>query len=981
MSRNLFEKWGKDLKPEEFSIALAGLAVFGPLTDTSSRDEITTKAKKSVLQVSPFIVKASLPNITSAIKQNRERTLQFSASVYAQLWKTFFMDFGDPENISIELNAKLRKNGRTYSADTEAIDIFWVLRELERPGGAAGSAYFRDNKRELPVAFELPLRFGILEDNPETERIAHIIDHSYWPHLCKIVRPQENELRCDILLLPFDLRTAANVVGKGNHNIEADCVIIMGGLGPINSAEAITLIARMRETVKTSSFCIVTVPASLDGHRLWLNHLLRSLSHDTPLINALTIVQQEIGSRTTLDLPLIIASRRLATGARAREFATRLELAVRSAAHNLDNREEVNYLNQQVDRLAFVQAGRWQSELGDAKEFVDIREAIEELLGESLTVPRLDSSTSSSGRRSFRPKKISLQDADEPPSPCLSDKPPSLHRARSTPDRRRVLIDLYDVTNRQSPKKVKNRLLTNRRYEIELFIAGVRQATVIAPESFPSDELPPGNNDLSVHFVPLVRDENGKFMASQCKSMVLPDTADSTACKFNFNVPSKIETYRARLIISFQNRVMQTLILSAPVGNAEGNFVLDVENIVDQSFERLLERPKFDAAIIVNDSPSGVSGLITIKGNEAIFTEPEGLKIVSDAIRQIILEEAAIPEPSKKYNCKQIQQLLYKLSRLGKCLWDTLPSTAKNLFQDGTARIQVVDVRIGAYFPAEFVHPGLSPIDSARLCPNGEATLKPISPKNFPSKASHEKCEYKGDDNYICPGRMWGLGSIIERQPATGAPSQGFILRDATSEIGKANKDVLNHVVLAVSEKVTNYASEATNKLLDSLKGIAKEVSYAADWESLKKIVQNNSPTLLILLPHSGFDKRIPTIPALELGGTWLAQDHFKEQYVRGSKSVNPVVLLLGCDTSTTEIPFLNFIKRFMDCGAAMVMGTVTQIEVTRTVNFVERFITAINTSNKTASFGELLLQARRSMLAEGDAYALSLLAYGDSDQ
>lgn len=187
---------------------------------------------------------------------------------------------------------------------------------------------------------------------------------------------------------------------------------------------------------------------------------------------------------------------------------------------------------------------------------------------------------------------------------------------------------------------------------------------------------------------------------------------------------------------------------------------------------------------------------------------------------------------------------------------------------------------------------------------------------------------------------------------------------------------------MSVSEKVNQASKNAVSGLVAELGKVSKKVSFARNWKELAAAVKKESPTLLVLLPHSGVDEKIPgKPPKLELGGEWLARGALEAAHIIGPKSDRPVVLLLGCDTNTAEIPFLNFIKRFKDCGAAMVMGTITQIDALRTVDFVKRLAAEIQSSGSKKTFGELLLSSRQNMLAKGDGYALSLLAYGDSDQ
>jgi len=230
--------------------------------------------------------------------------------------------------------------------------------------------------------------------------------------------------------------------------------------------------------------------------------------------------------------------------------------------------------------------------------------------------------------------------------------------------------------------------------------------------------------------------------------------------------------------------------------------------------------------------------------------------------------------------------------------------------------------------------------------------------------------------------RMWGFGLVIERQPQMGVPQPGFVLRDIEKTKAGKKVEVLDRVVVAMSSKVARADKKAPANLVAALQKSAKKVSLARDWKELEKTIAKESPTLLVLLPHSDVDSEDATIPTLELGGETLSRDRLEPEYVRGPKCAHPVVLLLGCETQMSEIPFLNFIKKFKDCGASMVMGTITEVDALRTAAFVARFVSAFAASTKGIStFGELLLETRRNLLAAGDGFAMSLLAYGDTDQ
>jgi len=789
MSRELFKAWGADLTPEDFSAALAGLAAFGPLTQIPPDSLIETKVTLIKEQGAPHLAEASLTNIAKGIGLIVNGEQLMLAPDYVRLWRNFLKHLAPGEAICIELDATLKQELLSHTPD-----IFWVLRELQRPGGAAGAAYLKSKHDELPVAFELPWRFGVLNDK-ESRRIAEIIRNNRWQHLFEVVSPEASHLKCDMLILPFDLPTAksrlSKLHGKGCH-IEADSVIVMRGTGEPDTGRALQLATSVQDSVETSGLDIVSVPDALDSD--WLNQLVLLLSHDTPLVSALTIVQKLVstpppGRGTTADFPIIFASRNLAQAARVKVFARRLEKAVRGSGPQF---------TKEADILAkHIAAGNWNSELGEAAEVVRTRRLVEKATGgikiprsgENITYakppvpppPVLPDLASVSGIAPSSADEFVLGSSlvlpsEVPTASGVADISGDIFEAMQPPepDQRRVLIDLYDVTDLGKRARVDERLFTDRRYEIELFIALKRDATVVATGAFPRDKLPPGENILNVHFVPLVRGENGKPLPSQNNTLLLPDTADSEACRFGFDVPPEIETYRARFIIGYRNRVLQTLILFAPVGNAEGEFVLDVENIVDPSFEGLSERPKFDAAIIVNDSPGGIPAVITMKGNEAILANLENLIGLKEDLREFILAKAALPPPGKSYSSKRIADLIVPLSKMGKNLWDELPINAKGLLNETTQYIQIVDAVSGAYFPAEFVYWGKYPDDDAKLCPHGEKALA------SGSMACPANCTNKDDPQFVCPLDMWGFRMVIERQPATGEPQLGFILRNLT---------------------------------------------------------------------------------------------------------------------------------------------------------------------------------------------------------
>ncbi|VDO17021.1 unnamed protein product [Brugia timori] len=105
-----------------------------------------------------------------------------------------------------------------------------------------------------------------------------------------------------------------------------------------------------------------------------------------------------------------------------------------------------------------------------------------------------------------------------------------------------------------------------------------------------------------------------------------------------------------------------------------------------------------------------------------------------------------------------------------------------------------------------------------------------------------------------------------------------------------------------------------------------------------------------------------------------------EEDYVLGREKRSPLVMVLGCSTGLTGVSFVNSISQFRKSGAAVTVGTVALITGRQTVSFVQRFLDALRTAaSQQMTFDEAFLQVKREMLADGNPFVLSLVAYGDS--
>jgi hypothetical protein len=122
-------------------------------------------------------------------------------------------------------------------------------------------------------------------------------------------------------------------------------------------------------------------------------------------------------------------------------------------------------------------------------------------------------------------------------------------------------------------------------------------------------------------------------------------------------------------------------------------------------------------------------------------------------------------------------------------------------------------------------------------------------------------------------------------------------------------------------------------------------------------------------------------VPALEISGTNIASVNLEREFVSADPARSPIVLLLGCSTALPRVPFLNFVGEFKDNGAALVIGTIATIRGRQTGAFVRALMAELRSAaaGGDRTFDEVFLRVKQRLLAGGDPFVLSVLAYGDT--
>ena len=187
-------------------------------------------------------------------------------------------------------------------------------------------------------------------------------------------------------------------------------------------------------------------------------------------------------------------------------------------------------------------------------------------------------------------------------------------------------------------------------------------------------------------------------------------------------------------------------------------------------------------------------------------------------------------------------------------------------------------------------------------------------------------------------------------------------------------------MLIGASQKVRKQDVDDPGGIVEMAHAVAETVDRADGWDAWERAIDAGKPSLLLLLPHSLADETVPGISALEIGNSVLSYPDLEQSYVSTDPATAPVVLLIGCSTSLTETPFLNFVEAFKRRHAALVIGTLATIRGRRAVAFVTALLAGMKSAAGTErTFGEVFLETKRKLMADGDGFVMSLTAYGDT--
>jgi hypothetical protein len=516
-------------------------------------------------------------------------------------------------------------------------------------------------------------------------------------------------------------------------------------------------------------------------------------------------------------------------------------------------------------------------------------------------------------------------------------------------------------------------LRTATAHELVVRVGPAEAHWLAAPEAFPEQELPPADE----HRLDVVLTAPALLDEPQSAEIVLPERGPSTNCSFRLHAPTREGPFEARIIVLHEGRIVQTALVRGQVSSSpeavDDDDVLRLETEAQVgSFASLAGRTRFDGALVINRDEAQVKRLTVVAGEQLDIREPRDF---DDAIAAISakLEDAVTAEVAGSLRDESTRELLVFLARHGRTLSDALLDLRGGATLAAAERLQILAADAEAFFPLEFVYDRVAPNDDAELCPNAEQAL---------ATGVCYGCPATTDAAFVCPLGFWCLRKVIERHvhdPEAAAAVDGDFRVTMEPADSRRRLRALTSALFAASQRVDDYKAGTIKALAKELgAAVGKAPTHARSWPDWRTGVGSASPPLLVLLPHTEKDQAQLSTLVIE-AAEQLAVDRINESYVGEG---GPIVLLLGCRTGDTTIPFQRFPAAFRRGGAAIVLATLTKVLGRYAGQVAGQTVSLLaeRARERPVTFGEVMRDVRRRLLAAGVPTVLALTAYGDAD-
>lgn len=471
------------------------------------------------------------------------------------------------------------------------------------------------------------------------------------------------------------------------------------------------------------------------------------------------------------------------------------------------------------------------------------------------------------------------------------------------------------------------------------------------------------------------------------KDMRLAPTGRSEAVQFDI-LPTQVGPFEARVAILYRGRVLQTALVSSEVYETESDRNAS-KNMTEISMESrpwpflssLDKRREFQMALIANKSFDGHKRLVNIDPTHAAATKLDDIEEAVAALNEILTRASYDPDAySAGLDKPETLDLLIELARWGRLMftrlstiWEGDADNHLDPTDDRVGRIQLITMKPDEVVPLEFIYDRKAPDSDAALCPNALAALE--------KGKCPEDCRGRDDPRRVfCPFGFWALRKTIERHalPTVKREYRSMdLIVQAVPDYERGEINLSDPPLFGFSGRISQ--AEATETLAEAETVAGNKPRRAADWINWSEEVQTYQPSLLFAYPHNdgtGIGR------FLEIQKDELETFDLESKYVIGPDKVSPLVVLLGCDTSSSAEAFTGHVSSFAQASAAITVATIATLHVDHAPKFGRIFLKKLYEQARQgpAFFGDALKSARREMLVQSLPAGLSIVAFGDAD-
>ena len=541
-------------------------------------------------------------------------------------------------------------------------------------------------------------------------------------------------------------------------------------------------------------------------------------------------------------------------------------------------------------------------------------------------------------------------------------------------------ISLPDEDSPLSNKPLKY----NTDYDVRVFVGEKNAEYQSVDQPFPQTEP---LNDGQLHRLTVIFWEPVVSPEPQIAHIELPAVGSSGLCVFHILTCLPMKELNARITVQHRGRVLQTAMLTAPVGKGRRKHKLKLDAAPRKILNGLEERQKFDTSIILNDV-DGQSQIHVTNHNNAVVLKwdnadiKELISIVGDVIGDITMN----PDAYSSLRAKGSEKLLRRLAQKGATLRDYLMRNVVDAQSAQTpTHVQLVLTDKGKILPIEYIYEFEAPEPESVICPKAEQGLNYAIDGLLEEGKCPDGCPPKGvngeeisEDMLICPLAFWGVRCIIERR-VDESKSNALLISEPTRPDDQILHPTARVMVAATDKANPPGEPDATQKMIDRIEKVAQNSLVVHSWPQWVDEVKNYSPALLTLLTHQTRDKENFDAAALDIGDPpYLIRDLVKVKHV--PQKTHSIALIIGCETGVADISYENFATRFHEKGAVIVVSTIAKILGRHAAPLAAEIIEEMSRTKSPRPFGEIIRIVKCRLLLQGTPMVLSLTAIGDAD-